>query len=175
MPFTPFHFGPGLALKSLAPKQFSLTCFMLGNVLMDIEPLYRLYKDSYPLHGNTHTLVGAFIIGTGTALAAKPASTLAWKVYSKLTHISSEGVVTRYSALFLSAYLATFSHILLDSIMHEDVRPFFPISDANPLLHHDWLLPLHFACVLAGIFGMAFYLARSLCFINQHTKDGYHV
>lgn len=169
MPFTPFHFGPGLALKSLAPSQFSLSCFMLGNVLMDLEPLYRLYQDSYPLHGYTHTLAGAVIIGTGTALVAKPASQYVWKTYAWLTKTPTVGLVTHYKALFFSAYLATFSHIVLDGIMHEDMRPFFPFTDANPLLHHEWLLPLHFACVLAGLFGMALYLARSLCHMNtQH-------
>ena len=27
MPFTPFHFGPGLAIKGLIPKQFNLSMF----------------------------------------------------------------------------------------------------------------------------------------------------
>jgi membrane-bound metal-dependent hydrolase YbcI (DUF457 family) len=169
MPFTPFHFGPGLAFKSLAPRHFSLTSFTLTNVLMDLEPLYRLYQDSYPLHGYTHTLAGAFIIGTGAGLLAKPSTNLAWRTYSWLTKEPTESVVSSYRALMISAYIGAFSHVLLDGIMHEDMRPFFPLTDANPLLHHAWLYPLHFACVLAGLFGMALYLARSLCDMNtQH-------
>ena len=32
----------------------------------------------------------------------------------------------------ISAYIGAFSHVLLDGIMHDDMRPFFPLTDANP-------------------------------------------
>ena len=34
----------------------------------------------------------------------------------------------------IGALTGTFSHVFLDSIMHTDIRPFHPFSDANPLL-----------------------------------------
>jgi hypothetical protein len=33
----------------------------------------------------------------------------------------------------IGATAGTFSHVLLDSVMHSDIRPFAPFSDSNPL------------------------------------------
>lgn len=50
MPITPFHFGPGAAIHALAPKQVSFLAFCVSNILIDIEPLYFMLTDQYPLH-----------------------------------------------------------------------------------------------------------------------------
>jgi hypothetical protein len=71
MPFTPFHFGPGLLVKATIPNHFSLSVFALANVAMDIEPLYRMLHHDAQLHGVTHTLIGAGFIGVATALAGR--------------------------------------------------------------------------------------------------------
>ncbi|MCB1770876.1 MAG: hypothetical protein KDJ31_14465 [Candidatus Competibacteraceae bacterium] len=42
MPFTPLHRGPGLAIKALAGRRFSLLTFGIAQVAMDIEPLIGL-------------------------------------------------------------------------------------------------------------------------------------
>jgi hypothetical protein len=52
------------------------------------------------------------------------------------------------------------THPFLDGIMHSDILPFRPWTDANPLL--GWLgLPLlHLACVVAGVIGLALWSRR---------------
>jgi hypothetical protein len=35
--FTPLHFGPGLAMKSLAGRRFSLMLFAFSQVAIDID------------------------------------------------------------------------------------------------------------------------------------------
>ena len=40
MPVTPFHLGPGIALKSVAPRHFSFTIFAFTQILIDLEALY---------------------------------------------------------------------------------------------------------------------------------------
>jgi membrane-bound metal-dependent hydrolase YbcI (DUF457 family) len=55
----------------------------------------------------------------------------------------------------IGAALGTYSHLLLDGIMHGDMFPFAPISDANPLLHAISLEALHASCVAAGALGLA--------------------
>jgi hypothetical protein len=50
MPVTPFHFGPGAAIHSLAPKRVSFLAFCVSNVLIDIEPLYFMLTKQFPLH-----------------------------------------------------------------------------------------------------------------------------
>ena len=39
MPVTPYHFGAGVALKALMPRQFNLTSFVLAQVIINLEPL----------------------------------------------------------------------------------------------------------------------------------------
>ena len=69
MPFTPFHFGPGAAIHAVAPKQVSFLAFCASNVLIDIEPLYFILTQQYPLHRFFHTYIGAFlIVGATVAL-----------------------------------------------------------------------------------------------------------
>ena len=63
----------------------------------------------------------------------------------------------------LGAALGTYSHIVLDSIMHADIRPLAPISDGNSLLHLVSLEVLHLAClVLGGVGGLAVLLRSRL-------------
>ena len=51
------------------------------------------------------------------------------------------------------AFIGTYSHVLLDSLMHADMHPFVPFSDRNPLLGAVFLNTLHGFCLLAGIVG----------------------
>ena len=39
MPITPFHFGPGAAVKAVAPRHFSFTVFAFSQVMIDLEPI----------------------------------------------------------------------------------------------------------------------------------------
>ncbi len=42
MPFTPYHLGPGLLLKSVLSHRFSLMVFACSQFLLDLEPLFYL-------------------------------------------------------------------------------------------------------------------------------------
>jgi hypothetical protein len=66
MPITPFHFGPGAAIHSMAPRHVSLLAFCAANVLMDVEPLYYMLTHQYPLHRFIHTYLGASLIAAST-------------------------------------------------------------------------------------------------------------
>ena len=85
MPFTPFHFGAGLALKGLVPRRFSFSMFALANVAMDIEPLYRMWRAETPIHGFSHTITGAALIAAATLLLGRSAITRWWQLYARLT------------------------------------------------------------------------------------------
>ncbi len=49
MPFTPFHFGPGLFAKSLLPRHFSWLAFVASQVLIDCETLFYLVQRAWPI------------------------------------------------------------------------------------------------------------------------------
>jgi len=61
----------------------------------------------------------------------------------------------KYRQVFLGAAIGGYSHIVLDSIMHSDIRPYAPFSESNPLLNVVTLGALHWSCVLAGVVGLA--------------------
>jgi len=69
MPFSPFHLGPGVALKAVGGRHFSFMVFGGTQVLMDLEPLIGLIQGWTVLHGYSHTLAGALVIGSIAGLS----------------------------------------------------------------------------------------------------------
>jgi len=53
------------------------------------------------------------------------------------------------------------THPILDGIMHRDIRPFWPFTDANPLLGAIGLGALHALCLACGIAGAIVLAFRS--------------
>lgn len=51
MPFTPFHMGPGIAIKAVLRGSFGLMVFGWTQILMDIQPLIVLISGQGQLHG----------------------------------------------------------------------------------------------------------------------------
>jgi len=68
LPVTPFHFGPGLALKAVAAPVFSWSAFAAAQVLIDCETVYYLLRREYPVHRFLHSFVGAAVAGLVTAV-----------------------------------------------------------------------------------------------------------
>lgn len=147
MPFTPFHLGAGALLKAIGGRHFSFMVFGGAQVLLDIEPLVGMIRDSDVLHGYTHTLAGAAVIGAVAGAIGRPISlpVLRWL---RIAHPPFS-----WHASFIAAWLGTFSHIALDAIMHADMSPWWPLARGNNLL--DWITidQLHLACVVMGILG----------------------
>ena len=63
MPFTPFHMGPGVMVKAVLRRRFSLMVFGWSQIIIDLQPLVVLLTGKRKLHGFTHTLTGALLIG----------------------------------------------------------------------------------------------------------------
>ncbi len=157
MPFTPFHFGPGALVHSVAPKHVSFLAFCGANVLVDVEPLYFMLTHQYPIHRFFHTYVGSTVAaGIFVAVFA-----LVRRVVPRLLETFGLRSLS-IRAVALCAILGTCSHVLLDSLMHADVEPFAPFSDANPLLGAVFLNTLHGFCLLAGLVGVVVIGVRHL-------------
>ena len=60
--------------------------------------------------------------------------------------------------VFVSAFLGAFSHVFIDSIMHSDVRPFYPLTDENIFLQLVSTGMLHILCLVSGVVGGLLYL-----------------
>ncbi len=154
MPFTPFHMGPGILLKSLLQGSFSLMVFGWAQILMDIQPLLVLISGEGQLHGFSHTYIGATGLGLLAALSGKYLAELMltrspFKLHGKLT--------IRWPSALISALIGSYSHVLLDSLMHHDIQPLAPFYDGNLLLGLVTVSQLHQLCSYSGMLGVAIY------------------
>jgi hypothetical protein len=168
MPLTPFHFGPGFLIKSVLAKRFSFRIFVLANIITDMEPLYFLVTNQWPVHRVFHTYLGATVIALGCVAVGRPVCyrlTNIWNTTFKNLKVDSGKIAA--PALLTAAFTGTYSHVFLDSIMHGDLRPFYPWTRSNGLLDIISYGQLHLFCVLAGaigivIFGITKHKHRSL-------------
>jgi membrane-bound metal-dependent hydrolase YbcI (DUF457 family) len=147
LPFSPFHLGPGAAFKVLLGERMSFVVFGGAQVLMDIEPLVHLVRRDPILHGVTHTLAGALAIGAAATLTGKPIGS--WF----LARLSFARPEISWAQAACGAFVGTLSHLPLDALMHSDMRPWWPLSDENALLHAVPLGTLHLACIALGALG----------------------
>lgn len=144
MPITPFHFGPGAAIHAVAPKHISFLAFCAANVLIDVEPLYYMLTHQARLHRFFHTYVGASLVALTTFalfLACRWVASRFWLP----NPFSWQSLSVPAAALGAAA--GAYSHIVLDSVMHSDITPFAPFSDANALFRVISLAALHWFCL----------------------------
>lgn len=154
MPFTPVHMGPGILIKAALQSSFSLMVFGWTQIVMDIQPLLVMITGDGHLHGFTHTYLGAILIAVISALTGKYLSELGLRI---LRITPATGLHIRWWVVFLSAFIGSFSHVLLDSIMHSDVQPFYPVSLWNPLHGFVSIETLHKFCLYSGLLGAGVY------------------
>lgn len=163
MPFTPFHMGPGLLVKALLQGSFSLMVFAWAQIIMDIQPLVVMITGEGHLHGFSHTYVGATLIGIGSALTGKYAAELGLRLMGQLRHLPVSWPVAG-----ISAVIGSYSHVLLDSVMHPDIQPFAPFILDNRLLGCLSVAALHEFCLYSGLLGVGLYFAISHWLDRRH-------
>jgi hypothetical protein len=156
MPFTPFHMGPGILIKAVLQGSFSLIVFGWSQIVMDLQPLMAILTGRGEYHGFTHTYLGATLIGAFSTLTGKY---LAELVLVRVLGKHRLEIAVTWWVAGLSAFIGTYSHIVLDSIVHADMQPLYPFSAANHLLHLLSWGSMHKLCVVAGIVGAAIYFA----------------
>ena len=152
MPFTPLHMGPGLLIKSVLQSSFSLMLFGWSQILMDLQPLFSMITGKGDLHGFSHTIIGATLLALLAALSGKQLS----EYLLKFVDFTEESYIT-WKIAIISAFIGTYSHVLLDSIMHSDVTPYFPFSEESPLYFIISIEALHEVCFYSGIVGAIIY------------------
>lgn len=165
MPFTPFHMGPGILVKAILQGSFSLMVFGWAQIVMDIQPLFVLITGNGQLHGFSHTYIGATLLAVFSALSGKYLSEIGLKllgIYKKGNRIK-----IRWWISFLSAFIGTYSHVALDSIMHSDVEPYYPLSKENGLLALINVHQLHQLCIYSAMVGAIIYY--SVQYVRKKT------
>ncbi|PQO30817.1 hypothetical protein [Blastopirellula marina] len=153
MPVTPFHMGPAVALKAATQGGFSLMVFGWSQILMDLQPLIALTTGRGHVHGFSHTYVGATLLAIIAAISGKYLGEFGLRLF----RVFAKGDSIPWRVAILSAAIGCYSHVLLDSVMHADMSPFFPINGANPLLRLVSVRMLHVFCVYSGLVGASVY------------------
>jgi membrane-bound metal-dependent hydrolase YbcI (DUF457 family) len=155
VPITPFHFGPGVLFHAAAPRRVSFIAFVAANCITDVESIYNVLKGNLPVHRFLHTFVGAAVSAAMAIVLFLFMRRLArsrplpdWFEWQQLT----------LPPVIAGALLGSYSHVVLDGIMHADMRPLAPWSDANPFLHAVSLSALHWGCIIAAIAGVLVWL-----------------
>lgn len=107
-----------------------------------------MLTQQYPLHRFFHTHIGATLVLAATFALFNLAHRLVsyvpipnWFQWQDL----------KPAPIAIGAAAGSYSHIMLDSVMHSDITPFSPFSDANILLGIVSLEALHWSCATAGL------------------------
>ncbi len=177
MPVTPFHVGPAVIVKAVFRDKFSITVFSFSQIVIDLQPLFALLGADIQLHGMSHTYLGATVAALLSCVIGKPVCTCFLKWWNCHLLVAKESLLLVKEAIswkvaLCSAFLGTYSHILLDSIMHADLEPFFPLQIPNNLLGLVAVDTLHILCAAAGLLGLiAYFLGSYLLKSRQSTKN----
>jgi hypothetical protein len=160
MPFTPFHMGPGLAVKAVGGRRFSLMVFGFAQVAIDLEPLVRLLRGDGILHGFSHTWIGGTLVAVVSVFAGRPICQRLLGWWKPREPSSFEAWLRgperiSWTAAISGAVVGAYSHVILDSIMHSDMRPLAPFSNQNGLIDLIGVEALHIGCILSGVLGAA--------------------
>lgn len=156
MPFTPFHFGVGAFAQSLTPHYFGFRAFVLSQVVIDCETAWNLYRGHEQLHTFFHTYLGAPV-----AMAITGAVIAVYNSFARrdprswlVRELADWGKPFELRSSILAILFGGWSHVFLDSVMHEDIRPLAPFSSGNSMLEIVSLEMLHLLCV-GGFAGAA--------------------
>jgi len=159
MPFTPFHMGTGILIKAILQGSFSLMVFGWSQIIMDLQPLWVLLNGHGHVHGFSHTFLGGTLLAIVSAITGKYLSEFGLLVLGIAK--PNQPIRISWVVAFVSAFVGCFSHVLLDSIMHSDVQPFYPVALDNPLLGYLSVAALHKLCLYTGLVGAAiFYVVQ---------------
>lgn len=157
MPATPFHLGPGLLIKAAAPRQFSMAAYSLAQVVIDVEAGYYLLRGEYPVHRQAHTFLLGGLIGLLCGLIVSRVG--GWWARPRDAVPEALAAEFRMPVAVLSGIFGGIFHSVLDGIMHQDIRPFRPFTDANPLYEVVSIRVLYLFCTITGLVGAALLLA----------------
>lgn len=150
--------GPGAAIKAVSGKYFSLMVFGFAQIIIDIEPLIRIIRGDKILHGFSHTYIGAVLIGAFSLFAGKVFCEWllkAWNAIAQFRYLNWLRLTPNISWISASsgAFIGTFSHVFLDSLIHSDMHPFSPFSTSNDLLLVMPVGWVYLLCAFSGVFG----------------------
>ena len=158
MPLSPFHLGPAILLGLIILRYVDLPTLIIANVIIDIEPMFiLLFNLDFTHHQFLHTFLGGTLV----------VFTLTWimkKVRIKFSPLLSFFKIEQKASLksiLVAASSGIYMHILLDSRIYMDIRPFYPL-EVNPFLNGilSSVIDVYMFCIWSFIGGIIVYTIR---------------
>ncbi|MFX1253116.1 MAG: DUF4184 family protein [Promethearchaeota archaeon] len=149
MPFTPFHWGPMVLVLGLLSFLDPIGLF-IGCVIPDVEGVFALVTGHGPLHGPFHSILGAFFLAILTSIGSQ----LFW-YFLRWSKIEIPFFPEPNSKIIVcSAFIGSFSHILLDAFLYSEMNLLWPLPSFNPLYGLLSSPFIYNFCVICGILGI---------------------
>lgn len=153
MPVTPFHIGPSACVALALRKHIDFPVFILVNFIVDLEPLaVILFRLDYSVHGYFHTLFFGTLVGGVSAVFFY----LFRNILRKIMGFLRLPYETSFKKILISAVLGIWLHVLIDSFLYPDIRPFYPFK-WNPLFGKIGYLAMYLTCTMLFILAVVLY------------------
>ncbi|MBI2597987.1 MAG: hypothetical protein HYW50_02220 [Candidatus Diapherotrites archaeon] len=137
---------------------------MMANVIIDLEPFaVLLFGLNYPLHGFFHSFFGGFF----AALFLAAAMVFLNAKIQEIMKLFQLRQPFSASKILFSSVAGVWLHVLFDSTLYTDIKPFFPLK-INPFFVGtlEFTLFVYVLCTIIFFAGIAFYLAM-IVFYNK--------
>jgi len=128
LPLTPFHLGPTFAIGMIFQRQINMAAILLASTVIDVRTMYCFLNNCH-LHGPLHTYLGATVFAMAIIIVIYTSKNHLRKLSNNLKIKQSYSV----KSIILGALVGAWSHVFMDSFMHYDITPFWPILE-NPFL-----------------------------------------
>jgi membrane-bound metal-dependent hydrolase YbcI (DUF457 family) len=158
MPLTPFHLGPAILVGLIFLQYIDLPTFIIANVIIDLEPLCIILFNLELTH---HQFLHTFLGGTLVAVILTTFMNSIRSKFSPILRLIKIEQKTSLRKIMLAAVSGIYLHIILDSLMHVDIRPFYPLL-VNPFLQESIssIGSVYMLCLLTSIGGGIVYAIR---------------
>ena len=159
MPFTPFHWGISILIQSLLLFLDPLALF-IGSIGPDIEGItafFILPGMGLPLHGPLHSFTGAVLLGLITGISSWLSFKYIFPLIIDQLQLNLPFSVPKYSlrCSLLSAFIGTFSHIILDAPLYDEMDLLYPLGIGNPWYGIISSIMVYLICVLSFFLGIS--------------------
>ena len=162
MPITPFHLIAIGPVKAMVPNKFSWAVFSLTNILIDLEPITCFLITLEPRHMFLHTIIGSTSVAIISATYGRAICERAIEIWNEEIRGNLEAkwltfdIKISKTSAWIGALFGAWSHLILDSFMHFDIKPLSPFTEANLLLGEISVVWLHTICLGLGLIGFLF-------------------